>query len=136
MKNVRLSNILWLAILYVVLFNLLSAVAITFDIWLGIKDQLGGNAAVTVISCIIVAKLSQGGRFSSKRNISLFTAVAGLSAVVFLVFLRIASQIMDGYEVSAITLGEAVAVFAFNGGLFIGTAFFMERGSNKKTDYH
>lgn len=135
MKNVEIVKLLVLAIFYVALFNILSAVAITADIWLGIKEQLGGNVAATVVSCIILVRFSKGLiSFSNKSIVALFAVIAGLSSVAFLGSLHIASEMMDGYDGSAVTSGEAIAVFVFNGVIFLGTVFFMERGSKENAD--
>lgn len=135
MGNVKIVRLLGLAIFYVALFNVLSAVAITVDILLGIKEELGGNVAATVVSCIILVKFSKGLiSFSSKSIVALFAIIAGLSSVAFLGSLHIASEMMDGYDVSAVKFVEAIAVFVFNVLIFLGTVFFMERGSKKNTD--
>ena len=135
MRSIGVVNVLGFAIFYVVLFNVVSAVAITADILLGLKEQLGGNVAATVVSCIILVRFSKGViSFSNKRVVILFAVIAGLSSVAFLGSLHIASEMMDSYDVSAVTSGEAIAVFVFNGLIFLGTVFFLERGSKKNAD--
>ena len=128
----RLLRTVGLGTFYFLLLNLLSTVAIVVDIWLGIKGQLGGNAAATIISCMVVIKTSRGLlSLSNKGVVAAFAAIAGLSSLAFLAFLHAVSGTMENHDFPAITVPEAVTVIAFNAVIFIATVFFMDRGSQQ-----
>ncbi|PAU79800.1 hypothetical protein CK501_11400 [Halovibrio salipaludis] len=130
----RIFRVAGLGLAYFLLLNLFSTVAIVVDIWLGIKGQLGGNAAATIISSVIVIKMSRGLlSLSNKHVVAPFAAIAGLSSLAFLAFLHAASGAMENYDFPPITAVQAVTVIVFNAIIFIATVFFMDRGSQQDT---
>ena len=129
-----LFGIVGLGISYFLLLNLFSTVAIVVDIWLSIKGQLGGNAAATIISSVIVTKMSRGLlNLSNKHVVAPFAAIVGLSSLAFLAFLHAISGTLENYDFPPITAFQAVMVIAFNAIIFIATVFFMDRGSQEDT---
>ncbi|TDT37728.1 hypothetical protein DES49_2687 [Halospina denitrificans] len=129
----RLLKTAGLGIVYFLLLNLLSAVSITVDIWLGIKGQLGGNAAATIISCLIVTRLSSGLVSLSNKTVMLALALlAGLSSVMFLALLHVVPDTVEPYQFPALTPIEALSVMVFNALIFVATVWFVSKSERRR----